>query len=239
MPPRRRRARSAPHDEPLERRVVIALRPALRPGAPLRVLCIGAHSDDIEIGCGATLLHWLATYRAVDVTWVVLSAPGTRRKEAERSARALLRRARRVNVLTAEFRDGYMPAEYADVKAFVAGVRDRHPDADVVLTHRLEDRHQDHGLLADLTWNSWRDHVVLEYEIAKYEGDLAPPNVYVPIPTAIAERKVRHLVRHFRTQLTKPWFTAENFTALMRLRGLECRSPSGFAEAFHARKLVL
>jgi len=205
---------------------------------PLRLLCIGAHSDDLEIGCGGTVMTWLASMRAVEVTWFVLSAEGPRASEARRSARALLARAVAHKVVIAAFRDGYLPAQYADVKNFFEE-RKKEINPDVVLTHWLQDRHQDHRLAAELTWNTWRNHLVLEYEIPKYEGDLAPPNAYVPIPASLARRKVAHLKRHFSTQRRKDWFVADNFLGLMRLRGMESRSPSGFAEAFHARKLVL
>lgn len=207
-------------------------------GRRLSVLCLGAHSDDLEIGCGGTLLGWLDAKPKLDVTWVVLSAAGEREREARRSAQALLRRASTVTLKLAAFRDGFLPAQYSDVKEFLEGVK-RECAPDIVFTHRLEDRHQDHRLVAELTWNTWRDHLVLEYEILKYEGDLGQPNVYVPLTAAQAKRKVALLERHFASQRSKAWFAAENFLGLMRLRGLECRSPSGFAEAFHARKVVL
>jgi len=205
---------------------------------PLRLLCIGAHSDDLEIGCGATVLTWLAARRPVQVTWVVLSAEGTRAAEARRSARALLARAAAQRIVIGAFRDGYLPGQYVDVKSLFEELK-KEVDPDVVLTHWLQDRHQDHRLAAELTWNTWRDHLVLEYEIPKYEGDLAPPNTYVPVSASVARRKVDHLRRHFFSQKNKHWFVADNFLGLMRLRGMESRSPSGLAEAFHARKLVL
>jgi LmbE family N-acetylglucosaminyl deacetylase len=205
---------------------------------PLRLLCIGAHSDDLEIGCGGTMMTWLAGMQSVEVTWVVLSAEGARAAEARRSARALLARAARRKIIVEAFRDGFLPSQYAQVKGLFEDLKTK-VDPDVVLTHWLQDRHQDHRLAAELTWNTWRNHLVLEYEIPKYEGDLAPPNAYVPVAAAVARRKVAHLGRHFSSQRRKDWFVAENFLALMRLRGLETRSASGFAEAFHARKLVL
>ncbi|HWQ37244.1 MAG TPA: PIG-L deacetylase family protein [Burkholderiales bacterium] len=217
---------------------MLRLVPEIRAGRPLRLLCIGAHSDDLEIGCGATVMSWLAGVRRIEVTWVVLSAEGVRASEAHRSARALLARATKSRVVIGSFRDGHLPGQYVDVKGFFEDLKGK-VNPDVVLTHWLGDRHQDHRLAADLTWNTWRNHVVLEYEIPKYEGDLAPPNAYVPISAAIARRKVGHLRRYFSSQRSKDWFVAENFLGLMRLRGLESRSPSGFAEAFHARKLVL
>jgi LmbE family N-acetylglucosaminyl deacetylase len=204
----------------------------------LRLLCIGAHSDDLEIGCGGTVMTWLASTRGIEVTWVVLSAEGARASEARRSARALLTRAVAPKVVIATFRDGYLPGQYIDVKSFFEDLK-KVVNPDVVLTHWLQDRHQDHRMAADLTWNTWRNHLVLEYEIPKYEGDLAPPNAYVPVPASIARRKVSHLRRYFSSQQRKDWFVTDNFLGLMRLRGMESRSASGFAEAFHARKLVL
>lgn len=209
-----------------------------RAGKVSRILCLGAHSDDIEIGCAGTLLSWLAEWPAASVTWVVLSAAGERAAEARRSATALLRRAKDSKIVLGAFRDGFFPAEYPAIKEYLEAVR-RESDPDIVLTHRLEDRHQDHRITAELTWNTWRDHLVLEYEIPKYEGDLGQPNCYVHVPAAAARRKVTHLQRHFASQRSKSWFMAENFLGLMRLRGLECRAASGFAEAFHARKFVL
>jgi len=217
---------------------MLRLVPETRAGRALRVLCIGAHSDDLEIGCGGTVLTWLASLTAMEVTWVVLSAQGLRAAEARRSARALLARAAARKVVIADFRDGYLPAQYIEVKSFFEGLKGE-VDPDIIFTHWLHDRHQDHRISAELTWNTWRNHVVLEYEIPKYEGDLAPPNVYVPVPASIARRKASHLRRYFSSQQRKDWFATENFLALMRIRGLECRSASGFAEAFHARKLVL
>jgi LmbE family N-acetylglucosaminyl deacetylase len=204
---------------------------------PLRVVCIGAHSDDLEIGCAGTVLEWLRSGRVLDLTWVVLSAQRERAAEARRSARALLRGAPSVNLVLGEFTDGHFPVEYRELKAFFESFKSA-AAADVVLTHRLDDRHQDHRLAAEVTWQTFRDQIVLEYEIPKYEGDLAPPNAYVPLAAGVAQRKVRHLLKHFATQRSKGWFRAETFFGLMQLRGIEARAPSGYAEAFHARKLV-
>ena len=216
---------------------MLRLVPEVRRGRQLRLLCIGAHSDDLEIGCGGTILTWLANMPAVEVTWVVLSAEGIRASEARRSARALLARAAARKIFIANFRDCFLQAQYVDVKSHFEHLR-KEIDPDIILTHWLQDRHQDHRLVAELTWNTWRNHLVLEYEIPKYEGDLVTPNVYVPIPTSVARRKISHLNRHFSSQRSKDWFAADTFLGLMRLRGLESRSQSGFAEAFHARKLV-
>lgn len=214
--------------------------PLLLPDAarPLNLVCIGAHSDDLEIGCGGALLSWLAQGARLHVTWVVLSAAGERAVEARASARAMLRRTASARVVLRDFRDGYMPHQYAEIKDFFEELK-AGPVPDLIMTHRLEDRHQDHRVASELTWNTWRNQVVLEYEILKYEGDLGQPNVYVPLSAAAMRRKVAHLQRHFCTQRAKHWFEGESFLGLARLRGLECRAESGFAEAFHARKLVL
>jgi LmbE family N-acetylglucosaminyl deacetylase len=216
---------------------MLSLNPAAGRGR-LDLLCLGAHSDDIEIGCGGAVLRWLAEVPEVHVTWVVLSAPGERADEARRSAQALLKGAASVEVVIGDFTDAHFPSETARLKAFLSDIARRAP-ADVVLTHRLEDRHQDHRTVGELTWQTWRDHLVLEYEIPKYEGDLGQPNVYVPLPADIAQRKVQHLMAHFGTQRSKGWFAEATFQGLMALRGIECRAPSGQAEALHARKVVL
>jgi LmbE family N-acetylglucosaminyl deacetylase len=205
---------------------------------PLRVTCVGAHSDDAEIGCAATILAWLAANPRLEVTWVVLSAEGPRADEARRSAEGLLGAATASRIVIGDFRDCYLQSQYADVKDFFEALKES-GEPDIVFTHRLEDRHQDHRLVAEMTWNTWRSHLVLEYEVPKYEGDLSTPNVYVPVPGAVARRKAEHLERHFASQRAKDWFGAETFLSLMRIRGLECRSESGFAEGFHARKLSL
>lgn len=217
---------------------MLALVPSPIEDRPLRLLCLGAHSDDLEIGCGGTILTWLSSPRPIEVTWVVMSAEGERGREASESAKALLRRAASLELHIGDLKDGHLPAQYEAAKGFLETVR-QHCAPDIVLTHRLEDRHQDHRLVGELTWNTWRDHLILEYEIPKYEGDLGQPSVFVPLEAAVAESKVAHLERHFVSQRSKHWFTSETFGALMRLRGLECRSPSGRAEAFHARKLTL
>lgn len=205
---------------------------------PLRVLCFGAHSDDLEIGCAGTLLEWSKAARGLSVTWAVLSAHDQRGVEAQRSVMQLLGRAADVSVRLANFRDGHFPAVFSEIKDWIgecAGAI----KPDVVLTHRLEDRHQDHRLIAEVTWQTFRDHLILEYEIPKYEGDHGSPNVFVPLRAVTAQRKVKHLMRSFGSQRSRHWFDESTFFGLMRLRGLECRAPSGMAEAFHVRKSVL
>lgn len=207
-------------------------------GSPLHILCLGAHSDDLEIGCAGTILQWLRRHARARVTWVVLSAAQERGREARRSAAALLRGAARRDVVLGGFADGRFPAEFRELKSFFERLK-RSARPDLILTHRLEDRHQDHRVTAELTWQTWRDHLILEYEIPKYEGDLGQPNLYVPLTPAVAARKVRHLLRHFGTQRDRAWFRAQTFDGLMRLRGVECRAASGMAEGFHARKAIL
>jgi LmbE family N-acetylglucosaminyl deacetylase len=205
---------------------------------PLHILCIGAHSDDIEIGCAATLLRLAHSARPLRVSWVVLSALGDRAQEARRSAEELLGKTADLQVHVAGFRDAYFPADFGAIKDHFAELR-RQTNPDLVFTHSIDDRHQDHRLVGELTWQAWRDHLILEYEIAKYEGDLGRPNVFVAASTAIAEAKIDHLLTHFGSQRSKDWFSRETFSALMRLRGIECRAADGFAEAFVARKLML
>ena len=212
---------------------------AVGPGREaLRVLCIGAHADDIEIGCAGLLLKWLAEVPSVDITWVVMSAGSEREREARRSARALTRGAARLQLILGDFEDTRIGLDLARAQAFMHDVSGRCAP-DVVLTHRLEDRHQDHRFIAELTWQTWRDHLILEYEIPKYEGDLGQPNLYVPLTAPVVRRKVQHLLRHFGTQSGKGWFVEATFRGLMALRGIECRSTSGLAEAFTMRKGVL
>jgi LmbE family N-acetylglucosaminyl deacetylase len=215
----------------------LALRPPGR--RALRITCLGAHSDDIEIGCGGTLLALQAEGIKLEVRWVVLTAAGARATEARRGAARFLKGVQRADVTLGAFRDGFLPFDGAAVKEFIESHRRSGDDPDVVFTHFRHDRHQDHRLLSDLAWNTYRDHVVLEYEIPKWDGDLAVPNAFVPLPAAIAKRKVRHLQAVFATQRSKRWFTDETFMGLMRLRGIECGAVDGYAEAFHARKLRL
>lgn len=202
----------------------------------LEVLCIGAHCDDIEIGCGATLLR-LATQRRLRVTWMVLCATPQRAAETEASAARFLRRSR-ATVLIERFPDGYLPAHWAAVKDRFETLK-REVSPDLVFTHESSDRHQDHRVANELTWNTFRDHAILEYEIPKYDGGLGQPNFYVPVTRAVARRKVDYLQRAYASQRARRWFNAETFVALMRLRGVECNAPQGLAEAFHAPKVVL
>lgn len=208
------------------------------PGRRLSVLCLGAHSDDIEIGAGATILQWQAAGTVLDVHWTVLSASGPRETEARASAADFLAGIERTHVETLTFRDGFFPAQSGEIKAWFEELKVR-LDPDVILTHRGDDAHQDHREVSRLTWNTFRDHLILEYEIPKWDGDLGRPNLYVPIGAATMARKVEALMHHFGTQRSKHWFDEEAFRGLARLRGMECRAPDGYAEAFVARKAVI
>jgi LmbE family N-acetylglucosaminyl deacetylase len=206
--------------------------------APLRILCLGCHSDDIEIGCGGSILRLLEEYPGSTVTWVVFSATGRREDEAARAAVAFAGQARLDEVILKSFPDGFMPFAGAEIKAAFEDLKHK-TSPDIVLTHHKRDAHQDHRLIADLTWNTFRDHLILEYEIPKYDGDMGQPNVFVPLSLETCERKVSLITTIFESQAEKGWFRPETFMALMRLRGMECNAPSGYAEAFHARKLAL
>jgi LmbE family N-acetylglucosaminyl deacetylase len=208
------------------------------PGQRLSVLCLGAHSDDIEIGAGATLLQWIADGARLDVLWCVLSASGSRESEARASAADFLEGAEHARIETHRFRDGFFPAETSDLKSWFETLKGRF-QPDVILTHHGDDAHQDHRETCRLTWNTFRDHCILEYEIPKWDGDLGRPNLYVPVSAAVMARKVELLVRHFGTQRSKHWFDEETFRGLARLRAMECRAPDRYAEAFHARKILL
>ncbi len=208
------------------------------PRGKLTALCLGAHSDDIEIGLGGTLLSWIDAGVELDLHWCVASATGARREEAQSSADAFTKGAASVRVEIGTFKDGFFPYQGAELKSWVEGLKNR-VNPDIVFTHRRDDAHQDHRELCQLTWNSFRDHVVLEYEIPKWDGDLGQPNLYVPISAAAMERKIALLEAHFGTQRSKDWFDAETFRGLARLRGMECRAAERYAEAFVSRKASL
>ena len=204
---------------------------------PLKILCLGAHSDDIEIGCGGTLLELARRYPNSEFHWVVFSAVGIREAEAQRAA-SLFAGSRLKGPWLKSFQDGFMPFAGADVKAvFEKELKQISPD--LIFTHNGKDAHQDHRLLSQLTWNTFRSHLILEYEIPKYDGDLGQPNVFVPLESGVCEQKVRFLMEAFQSQHAKHWFEESTFHALMRLRGMECNAASGYAEAFYGRKLTL
>ena len=203
-----------------------------------RILCLGAHCDDIEIGCGGTLLKLLEARPGVHVDWIVFSSNEVREAEARAGAARFLGDAASANVVVESFRERYFPYVGAEIKEYFDGLgATLRPD--LVFTHFREDLHQDHVLLAQLALNTFRDHLILEYEIPKWDGDLARPTVFVPLDQKHVEAKVDGIWEAYESQQDKHWFTKETFRALMRVRGIECKAPSGYAEAFHCRKLVL
>ena len=201
------------------------------------VLCLGAHADDIEIGCGGTLMKLARQTEGLDVWWVVLSAQGQRAREARRSAQAFLQGARRRRIALKRFRNAFFPYHGAQIKRYFEQLK-RAVQPDLIFTHFREDLHQDHRLVSELTWNTFRNHLVLEYEIPKYDGDLGRPNVFVPLDAATSRRKAERVCEFFRTQGNKHWFSVDTFLSLMRMRGIECASATRYAEAFYCRKLV-
>jgi LmbE family N-acetylglucosaminyl deacetylase len=204
---------------------------------PLKVLCLGSHSDDIEIGCGGTILRLLSAHPNLEVVWVVLSSNKEREQEARQSGELFLQPAKKKEIVIKDFRDGFFPFDGAEIKNFLEGLKRVSPD--LIFTHNRNDAHQDHRLVEQMTWNTFRNHLILEYEIPKYDGDMGQPNFFVPLEQEIYQKKVHYLMQAFQTQRSKLWFEPETFLALMRLRGMECVAPSGYAEAFYCRKLVL
>ena len=207
------------------------------PERALQILCLGCHSDDIEIGCGGTVLRLAEQYPECNFHWAVFSAIGARGAEAKRGAELFAGLRVKTQTLMM-FQDGFMPYVGADVKTvFEKELKQLHPD--LIFTHNRRDAHQDHRLISELTWNTFRDHLILEYEIPKYDGDLGQPSVFVPLETEVYQKKVRYIMDTFQSQRTKRWFEEDMFLSLMRLRGMECNAPSGYAEAFYCRKIVM
>jgi len=202
------------------------------------LLCLGAHSDDIEIGCGGSILRLIEEYPNLSIWWVVFCAQGQRADEAQASAEKFLAGAGHTNVLVNSFRDGFLPYDGGAVKEYFEQLK-KDVDPDIIFTHYRHDLHQDHRLVNELTWNTWRDHLILEYEIPKYDGDLGKPNFFIPLERRICERKNEILRDVFLSQTSKPWFASQTFWALLQLRGIESRATESLAEAFYSRKIVI
>lgn len=202
------------------------------------ILCLGAHPDDIEIGCGGTILKLLAEQNAVTVHWIIFSTKNNKDSEALQSADIFLRDSEEKDIVQNNFKDTFFPHYGIEIKEYFNELG-RQISPDIVFTHRLEDRHQDHRLVSELTWNTFRDHLILEYEIPKYEGDLGQPNMFVTLGRETGARKIQTILSAFSSQKEKHWFTGDTFWALLRLRGIESNSPSGFAEGLYFRKMVL
>jgi LmbE family N-acetylglucosaminyl deacetylase len=207
------------------------------PAAPLKLLFLGAHSDDIEIGCGGTVLKLLASRSNVDVMWVVFSSSEQREREARTSASLFLGQAKQ-NVIVRKFRDGFFPYQGTEIKEFFEELKKK-VNPDLIFTHYRDDRHQDHRTISDLTWNTWRQHLILEYEVPKYDGDLSSPNCFVPLDGNTCARKIKYICDVFQSEANKAWLTEDTFRAMLRLRGVECAAPDQYAEAFYCRKFVL
>jgi LmbE family N-acetylglucosaminyl deacetylase len=207
-------------------------------GRRAEILCVGAHCDDIEIGCAGTLLTLIEALPECRVHWLVLTSTASRRREALAAQCALLPARVRGQLRIANLRDGHLPAHFAAVKREFEQCK-RRVNPDLVFTHHEQDRHQDHALISAVTKQTFRDHLLLEYEVLKYDGDMGQPGCYMPLDDAVVARKIAILQRHFPSQSDKPWFDQRNFEGLMRVRGVECRAPTGCAEAFYVRKLTL
>jgi len=217
---------------------VLKLRLDTNKESPLRVLCLGAHADDIEIGCGATILKLIEDYLNIEFYWVVFSANNTRAEEARASASLFLKDAINQHVILKTFEDSFFNFIGAEIKEYFRQLR-KEFEPDLILTHYRHDLHQDHRTVSELTWNTYRNHTILEYEIPKYDGDLGKPNVFVCPSEDLCKKKVRHIMDSFTSQKDKGWFTEETFLSIMRLRGIESNAPNAYAEAFYGRKIIL
>lgn len=203
-----------------------------------QVLCLGAHSDDIEIGCGGTILKLIETFPDVSFYWVVFTAIGDRKEEALASANTFLKGVKQKTIVVKDFRERFFPYIGAEIKEFFDRLS-KEVSPDLIFTHYRNDLHQDHRVVSELTWNAFRNHLILEYEIPKYDGDLGNPNLFVHLSEPIYQQKIAYLLQHFATQSNKHWFTEETFSSILRLRGIESNAPHKYAEAFYSRKLVL
>lgn len=208
------------------------------PRGAARILCLGAHCDDIEIGCGGTIMSWLAANASLHVDWVIFSSGPKREREARASASHFLAAAASSQVQVKDFRNGYFPYVGDQIKDYFESLKGS-LSPDIVLTHFGGDLHQDHRCVSELTWNTFRNHLILEYEIPKYDGGMGSPNVFVELSKETAQSKIDALLDNYETQRDKAWFDSETFYGLMRLRGVECHADEGLAEAFYCRKMLL
>jgi LmbE family N-acetylglucosaminyl deacetylase len=203
-----------------------------------RILCLGAHCDDIEIGCGGTILRLLSEHPELQVYWLVFSSTPVRKREAARAAKMFLASTKKKKVVIRNYRDSFFPSQQAQIKREFEKLKEEFLP-DLILTHYRHDLHQDHRVICELTWNTFRSHLILEYEIPKYDGDLGVPNFFVGLDRATSERKSNLILDAFVSQQSKQWFTADTFMGLQRIRGIEANSPGGYAEGFHCRKLLV
>lgn len=204
----------------------------------IQILCLGAHSDDIEIGCGGSILRLLELYSNVDVYWVVFSSNEKRRQEAVACAEIFLEKVNKKEIIVKNYKDGFFPFIGSEIKQYFEELKQIF-SPDVVFTHFRDDRHQDHRVVSDLTWNTYRDHLILEYEVIKYDGDLGKPNFFVNIDKHICDKKVKYILDSFQSQRSHQWFDEDTFLSMLRLRGIESNSPTKYAEAFYCRKIIM
>lgn len=211
---------------------------SLKKSSVLKVLCLGAHGDDIEIGSGGTILRLLEEYDNVEIYWVVFGASGQRAVEAEESANLFLANVKQKTIIIKQFRDGFFPYIGAEIKDYFEKIK-KEISPDLIFTHYRHDLHQDHRLISELTWNTFRNHFILEYEIVKYDGDLGVPNFFVHLNREICHQKTNHILNCFKTQHARDWFTEDTFFSILRIRGLESKSKGKYAEAFFCRKIIV
>jgi LmbE family N-acetylglucosaminyl deacetylase len=202
------------------------------------ILCLGAHCDDIEIGCGGTLLRLKQENPQLRFHWIVFSSTPVRKREALKAARMFLGPSTRSQVIIRNFRDSFFPYEGKAIKEFLETIKKR-ISPDLVFTHYRGDLHQDHRVISELTWNAFRNHLILEYEIPKYDGDLGSPNFFVEIDEVICKQKIHNVMNAFRSQSDKKWFTDDTFRALLRIRGVESNAEGRYAEGFYLRKALV
>ena len=205
---------------------------------PIRILCLGAHSDDIEIGCGGTILRLLSEHHDVEVHWVVLGSSGERDGEALAGAEKFLAKAKKKEIIIQHFKNSFFPYRGEEIKDFFEKLKEK-TSPDIIFTHYRHDLHQDHRVISELTWNTYREHLILEYEIIKYDGDIGSPNVFVHLDETLCRKKIRFIMDSFKTQREKDWFTPDAFLSLLRIRGIESKAPGRYAEGFYCRKAVL
>ena len=203
----------------------------------LKILCLGAHSDDIEIGCSGSILRFLKENNKLEIYWVVFAAKGERGIEATRSANFFLKNALKRNITINNFRDGFFPYMGAEIKECFEKLK-KEFSPDIIFTHYKNDLHQDHRTISELTWNTFRDNLILEYEIPKFDGDLGSPNLFIHLDRNICQKKITKIIKSFSSQSAKGWFTEDTFWSILRLRGVESNSPQKYAEAFYCRKIV-
>jgi LmbE family N-acetylglucosaminyl deacetylase len=208
----------------------------LKPGSTPHILCLGAHSDDIEIGCGGTILKLIREHPHISVHWIVFSSNPQRAAEAYASAKSFLSEVKHKEIVVKSFQDGFFPYIGAEIKTYFEQLKGINPD--LIFTHHRHDLHQDHRLIYELTWNTFRDHLILEYEIPKYDGDLGAPNFFVRLSGKICQEKIKYILDNFGSQRSKQWFTEDTFLSILRLRGMEANAPDKYAEAFYCRKIV-